>query len=163
MRALALSPAAGELGGVPVDFVEQMGSVHPAGWAVAVGGPLHVVLVVGQAGSGVPARGEVDFGSEGRSIAVAVLVGEPNTGAAVVWILDTDAVETVRVDGVQGSVGVGAWARPLDGLWDAVSEIEDGSTSGCWWGSQAWAANDHPVTRLEGGDLVGGSFEAVTR
>lgn len=55
LGALALGPAAGELGSVPVDLVEEMGCVNPAGRAVAVGGELHVVLVVGEAGRGVPA------------------------------------------------------------------------------------------------------------
>ena len=50
LRALALGPSACERGRVPVDFVEEVRDVREAFGTVAVGGPVHVVLVVFDAG-----------------------------------------------------------------------------------------------------------------
>lgn len=55
LLALTWSPSAGEHWGVPVDFVEEVGKMNKSSRAVAVGGELHVVLVVSQAGCLVPA------------------------------------------------------------------------------------------------------------
>jgi hypothetical protein len=46
LLALTLSPSAREFWGVPVDFVEEVGKMNKSSRAVAVGGELHVVLVV---------------------------------------------------------------------------------------------------------------------
>jgi len=55
LLSLTLSPSAGKHWGVPVDFVEEVGKMNKTFRAVAVGGELHVVLVVSQAGCLVPA------------------------------------------------------------------------------------------------------------
>jgi hypothetical protein len=64
LLALALSPSAGEQGGVPVDFVEEVREVSVARRAVAIDGPGHVVLVVIDAFRIVEARREVNIGTE---------------------------------------------------------------------------------------------------
>jgi hypothetical protein len=106
LLALTLSPPAGENRGVPVDFVEDVRKMNKSSRAVAVGGELHVVLVVRQAGCLVPARWEVDVGTERRSITITVLVWEPNTCTCVARVLNTHTVKTIRVGRVQRGVGV---------------------------------------------------------
>jgi hypothetical protein len=44
----------------------------------------------------------------------------------------------------------------------AVVVIENLFAACGGWSSQIWVADNHPMTWLEGRDLVGGSFEAVT-
>lgn len=91
LSALAFLPAALELGGVPVEFVEEVRRMDPSLGAVLLSvvfcGESHVVLVVLQTSLGVVARWEVNVSSEGRCVTVASDVGETNTFALVHGIL----------------------------------------------------------------------------
>jgi hypothetical protein len=120
--ALALSPAGCELGGVPVDLVEELGEMSEASWAVTLGWPCDRSFVVkrikelitlgvigchcGRIGLIVPARWEGNISAKGRSIAIAVLVWETNTGSRVGWVLNTNTMETIRVRGIKRAVCV---------------------------------------------------------
>ena len=97
--ALSLCPQVFKEWSVPVHLVEEMGSVNPSRWAVGfpasgalAAWELHVVLIVIETSCGIVARGEVDIGAKGRSIAIAVHVCEANSSTFVVWILDSNTV-----------------------------------------------------------------------
>lgn len=113
LLALALSPPVHKQWRVPVDFVEDVRDVDEARGTVLfptrstrTAGPGHVVLVVVEASGRIVAGWEVNVGTEGRGVAVAVYVWKADAGTLVVWVLDTDAVHAVRVGGVGGSVVV---------------------------------------------------------
>lgn len=46
LLSLTLSPAVLKFRGVPVNLIEHVRNVDPAGWAVTVGWVVHVLLVV---------------------------------------------------------------------------------------------------------------------
>lgn len=93
LGALTFLPAALELGGVPVEFIEEMRCVDPSLGTVLLSvvlcGESHVVLVVLQTSLGIVARREVNVSSERRGEAVAGDVGETNAFALVDGILHT--------------------------------------------------------------------------
>ena len=91
-----------------------MRNVGVALGTVAVGGPVHVVLIIVNGLRFVIARWEVNIGTERRSIAVAVLIWEAYTCSSVSWVLNAGSVETIRVHRVQWLVGVRARTRKLD-------------------------------------------------
>jgi len=102
LLALALRPPVHKQWGVPVDFVEDVRDVDVACGAVLfscrstnTAGPGHVVFVVLEASGSVVAGWEVDIGTEGRGVAVAVHVWKADTGIFVIWVLDTDTVHAV--------------------------------------------------------------------
>lgn len=159
--ALTLSPAGGEFRRVPVDFVEEVRSMDPARWAVAVGGKLHIGLIGIEPGSRVVAGREMDISSEWRGISIAVLIWETNTSTQVLRILNTNTMQTVRVDRVQWLRSAGSWADPLDWLRCAVREIKNGCSPSSRWGAEVDVTNQHSVTRLESFNLIRGSLEAV--
>jgi hypothetical protein len=103
--SLARSPQVCEERSVPVDLIEEMGLVLPAAGAVAVGGELHIGLVRIKALRGVVAGWEVDIGTEGGGIAIAVLIWEADTSALVPRVLDSDSMEAVRVGGIERLCG----------------------------------------------------------
>jgi hypothetical protein len=167
LLALALRPPVLEQRRVPVDLVEDMRDVDVSGRAILLlaGGaeasrPRHVVLVVLETDVRVVAGREVDVGTERRSVAVAVHVGEAGTGALVVGILDPDAVHAVGVGWVGGDVVIGARAGELDGLDGAVGRIEDLCPAGGGWCAELRVATEHAKALREGHDRVVGGFEA---
>lgn len=104
LSSLVLGPAALVGLSVKVDLEEDVRGVNPARRAVllavtSIGGELHVVLVVGEAGGGVVARGEVEVHTERRVHAIASNIGETNTSALVVGV-DHTSLGAVRADGV---------------------------------------------------------------
>ena len=76
LLALSWSPTILELGGVPVDLVEHVWDVLPSTWAFAVGGVVHVLLVVLNTLGWVVARRKVDISAKRRSITITVLIWE---------------------------------------------------------------------------------------
>lgn len=104
LSSLVLGPAALVGLSVKVDLEEDVRGVNPARRAVllavtSIGGELHVVLVVGEAGGGVVARGEVKVHTERRVHAITSNIGETNTSALVVGV-DHTSLGAVRADGV---------------------------------------------------------------
>src|SRR2546421_693031 len=102
LLALTLRPPVHEQWRVPVDFVEDVRDVDVACGAVlspcrstGTAGPGHVVFVVLKASARIVAGWEVDIGTEGRSVAVAVYVWKADTGTFVIWVLDADTVHAV--------------------------------------------------------------------
>lgn len=69
----------------------------PAWWALTLSWEFHVGLVCLKALRRVVARWEMDIGSEGGSITIAVLVREADTSASISWVLDSSSIEAVRV------------------------------------------------------------------
>jgi len=100
LLSLSLSPLVGKFGSVPVNLIEQVRNVNPALRAVTLGWESHIVLVVMETGGRVVARWEVDIRSKRRGISVTVPVWESDTRTSISWILDPDAVESIRVSGV---------------------------------------------------------------
>lgn len=102
LLALALGPPVHKQWRVPVDFVEDVRDMGEARGTVlfptrstGTARPGHVVLVVVEASGRVVAGWEVDVGTEGGGVAVAVHVWKTDSGTLVVWVLDTDAVHAV--------------------------------------------------------------------
>lgn len=140
-----------------------MRKVGETSWAVTIGRPDHVVLVVVDGLGFVVARWEVDIRTKRRSITVAVLVRETYTCSCISWVLNTDSMETIRVDRVQWFVGVGAGAGPLHWLRSTAVVVENGFTTSGGRRAKVGVTNNHAVARLESLDLVGGSLEAVMK
>jgi len=163
LLSLARSPHVLKQRSVPVNLVEDMGSVNKSRRAVTIRRPQHVVLVVTDFLRWVIAGWEVDVGTKRGSKAVAILVWEANTLASVGRILNTDAVKTIRVSWVQRLGFVGSGAGPLDWLRDAIGKIEDIQSSSSRWDAEIWVARDHSKTNREGLDLVIGTFEAAKK
>lgn len=164
LGALVFGPAALVGLGVVVDLEEDVRSVNPALGAVllavaGVGGEGHVLLVVGEAGGGVVARGEVDVETERRVHAVAGDVGEANTGALVVGV-DHAGLGAVGADGVRGRVVAGSRAGELDLVDGALGRVELVAASR---GRSALhgIAGQHLQAGREGLDLVVGGLEEV--
>ena len=164
LGALVLGPAALVGLGVVVDLEEDVRSVNPAGGAVllavaGIGGVGHVLLVVGEAGGRVVARGEVDVETERRVHAVAGDVGEANASALVVGV-DHAGLCAVGADGVRGRVVAGSRAGELDLVDGALGRVELVAAGG---GRRALhgVAGQHLQARGEGLDLVVGGLEEV--
>lgn len=95
LRSLTWRPQVCKQRGIPVDLVEKMRFVLPTFWTISVSWELHIGLVRIQALGRVVAGWKVDVSTEGRSIAITILVREADTGASVCWILDPDPMETI--------------------------------------------------------------------
>lgn len=165
LASLALGPAALEGLGVVVDLEEDVRGVNPARGAVllaitGVGGVGGVLLVVGQAGGGVVARGEVHVETERRVETIAGDLGETDTSALVVGV-NHAKLGAVRADGVRGGVVVGARAGELDGVDGALGRVELIATVARRGGTGHGVANDHLEAGGEGLDVVVGGLEEV--
>lgn len=165
LSALAFLPAALELGGVPVEFVEEVRRMDPSLGAVLLSvvlcGESHVILVVLQTSLGVVARWEVNVSSEGRGVAVAGDVGETNTFTLVDGILHASH-HAVGVGRPRGRVEVVLVTRacPLDGLDRALRRIEVGLGTTGRRSSLGGITRENLEANGESFDLVVGGFKA---
>jgi hypothetical protein len=106
LLSLTWGPLTGELRSVPVDLIEEMRSMDPSFGAVSMGWELHVSLVSIKSLRWVVAGREVDISPQRRSITITVLIWETNTGTLVSWILNSNAMKTIRIGRIQGLIGV---------------------------------------------------------
>lgn len=165
LGALVGGPAAGKGLGVHVGLEEDVRSVNPASRAVSlaiasIGGEGSVGLVVGQAGGGVVARGEVDVQTERRVQAVAVDIGETSSSALVVGI-NHASLGTIRSGGIRGRVVGGTRAGELDRLDRALGGVQLRATTSSRGDTGHGIARDHLKTSGEGLDVVVGGLEEV--
>lgn len=135
--------------------------MDPAGRAVVVGRPVHVLLVVIEASSRVVAGWEVDISSERGGVPITILVGKPYTSASIVRILNTNTVQAVRVRWVQWLRSVGTRAGELDWLRNPLRVIEDASTTCGWRSTKTDIANDHVQANRESLHLIIGLLKEV--
>jgi hypothetical protein len=133
LLSLIRCPVICEQRSVPVDLVEKMRLVLPTFWAVSVGRELHVGLVCVQPCGGIVARWEVNISTQGRSIAIAVLIWETHTSTCVAWVLDSNSIKPGRTDRVKRIGGVLTGTSPLHGLGSTIGEIKDRFASGSGW------------------------------
>jgi hypothetical protein len=101
LLSLVFCPVLCEQRCVPVDLIEEMRLVVPIFWTVSVVRELHVGPVRVQTLGGVIARWEVNISTQGRSITIAFLVRETNSGTSIIWILDSNSVQPVGIDRVK--------------------------------------------------------------
>jgi hypothetical protein len=92
--ALSGSPSVLEKRSVPVYFQEKVRHVNPSLGAVglsitSVAWENRVLFVVGQAGGRVIARREVNISSQGRGVAITVLIGKANSLSLVVRVANS--------------------------------------------------------------------------
>jgi hypothetical protein len=151
-------PLVRKFGGVPVDLEEHVGNVGVALGAVVVAfivdsWPVHVVLVVIQAGLGIVARRKVKVGTEGRGVPIAVMAGETNTDAQVGLVANAGR-QTIRTFRPVKRVVIFARAGEVDVVnWVAVMNEVLGGAS-LRRRALERVSNKHRETKREGLKLI---------
>lgn len=153
---------------VPVGLEEDVRSVNPSLGAVVLvitrsSREGHVVLVVIKTGLGVVARREVDIGSHGRGICIAVLEGESPAFAILVGLHASHG--TIRALGPAWWVEVGAGAGDGSGSDRSLGRVLVGVlavASARWGRPQHGITANHLQTQREGLDRIIGRLEAAS-